>query len=105
MAVLAEITGFEWNAGNRDTSWEKHQVTTGECEEVFFNEPYLVSEDAGHSESEQRYYLLGITNAVRRLFVVFTIRQKKIRVISARDMNRKERAIYEAIEKDTNLPQ
>ena len=89
------VTGFEWDDGNRDKNWEKHQVSNSECEEVFFNLPLLLQPDKSHSQSEARYYVLGQTNAGRRLFIVFTIREKKVRVISARDMSRRERMIYE----------
>ena len=65
-----------------------------ESEEVFFNLPILLLDDVKHSRDEERYYVLGQTNAGRRLFISFTIRSEKIRVISARDMSHKEREIY-----------
>jgi uncharacterized DUF497 family protein len=59
-------------------------------------------DDTKHSENENRLYLLGRTDQDRLLFVVFTIRKNLIRVISARDMNKKEREIYnEEIKKDS----
>ncbi|RME86617.1 MAG: BrnT family toxin [Anaerolineae bacterium] len=92
---LPSLTGFDWDEGNLTKNWEKHRVRAAECEEVFFNEPLMLFPDVGHSQVEPRYYVLGHTNAGRRLFVVFTIRGDKIRVISARDMSRKERKVYE----------
>ncbi len=89
------VTGFEWDEGNRTKNWEKHRVSQAECEQVFFNEPLLLFPDVRHSQHEPRYYVLGHTNAGRYLFVVFTIRGTLIRVISARDMSRKERKVYE----------
>lgn len=89
------ITGFDWDEGNRDKNWIRHQVTTGECEQVFFNQPLLVLPDVRHSQRETRYYALGQTDAGRKLFVVFTVRGSLLRVVSARDMSRKEREIYE----------
>ncbi|MCZ2112959.1 MAG: BrnT family toxin, partial [Anaerolineae bacterium] len=86
--------GFDWDEGNQDKNWLKHQVSNGECEEVFFNVPLLVADDDKHSQIEQRYFALGKTNDGRTLFISFVIRTSKIRVISARDMNRKERRIY-----------
>ncbi|MBU0501939.1 MAG: BrnT family toxin [Candidatus Margulisbacteria bacterium] len=65
-----------------------------ECEEIFFNEPLVVPDDK-HSKMEQRFYALGRTNQDRLLFVVYTIRSNKIRVISARDMNKRERGCYQ----------
>ena len=94
MLDLSGITGFEWDEGNRDKNRIRHQVSNSECEEVFFNVPLLVDPDPRHSQAEIRYYLLGQTDAGRRLFIVFAIREQHIRVISARDMNKKERSIY-----------
>ena len=95
MDILNDITGFDWDEGNIQKNWLKHKVSTGECEEVFFNLPLLLHPDSKHSQAEVRYYVLGQTNAGRRLFIAFTLRGTKIRVISARDMSRKERAVYE----------
>jgi uncharacterized DUF497 family protein len=94
MDHLARIEGFDWDQGNIEKNWERHKVSFLDCEEVFFNRPLVVAEDTSHSKSEGRYYALGGTNDGRLLFVVFTIRNNKIRVISARDMNRKERRVY-----------
>ncbi len=95
MIDLSQLTGFDWDDSNRDKNWEKHRVLTSECEEVFFNLPLLLQSDDVHSQQEPRYYVLGHTIADRRLFIVFTVREDKIRVISARDMSKKERKIYE----------
>jgi uncharacterized DUF497 family protein len=101
--VFEHVDGFDWDPGNIDKNWRKYRVNSSECEEVFFNEPYYVTEDAGHSRIKQRFYLLGFTNAGRRLFVVFIIRSNRIRVISARDMSRKERDAYENLKKDAEI--
>lgn len=103
MDILSRIEGFEWDKGNITKNWERHKITHIECEEVFFNWPLLVKGDIKHSEAENRYYVLGKTNTERLLFVVFTIRNNKIRVISARDMNRKERRQYEQTQKNTRV--
>jgi len=92
---LAQCTGFQWDAGNAEKNWELHQVSRGECERVFFNRPLLVALDVDHSKREPRLAALGQTNAARQLAVVFTIRGTLVRVISARDMSRRERRIYE----------
>jgi uncharacterized DUF497 family protein len=91
---LAAATGFDWDPGNRNKNWLGHSVTTTECEQIFFNEPLVVASDSKHSQAEDRYYALGRTSAHRRLFVVFTMRGTLVRVISARDMSRKERRVY-----------
>ena len=91
--LLDNCIGFEWDKGNLTKNWERHQVSMGECEQVFYNEPLIVFDDDNHSQNEKRWYLLGITDTGRELFIVFTIRKDLIRVISARDMNKKERII------------
>lgn len=95
MEILSGLEGFDWDEGNIGKNWERHRVSHIECEEVFFNAPLIVNEDEPHSEREDRYYVLGKTDSGRLLFVVFTRRGNKIRIISARDMNRKERKVYE----------
>jgi uncharacterized DUF497 family protein len=89
-----DIDGFDWDAGNSQKNWLKHRVSHVECEEIFFNEPLLVAADAAHSQGEARHFALGRTNDGRLLFVGFTYRGKKIRVITARNMSRRERTIY-----------
>jgi len=91
---IYSINGFEWDEGNIDKNWIKHQVSNSECEEIFFNLPLLLADDEKHAQHEKRHYVLGQTNAHRWLFIAFTIRENRIRVISARDMNRKEERIY-----------
>ena len=95
--TIANVTGFQWDEGNLLKNWEKHRVSAVECEQVFFNNPLIAVRDEQHSDSESRFYLLGQTDTGRKLFVVFTTRDNLIRVISARDMSRKERKIYEAL--------
>ncbi|MGD1103354.1 MAG: BrnT family toxin [Terriglobia bacterium] len=99
MNPLTECVGFDWDAGNCGKNWTTHRVSDSECEEVFFNRPFVVRRDLEHSQGESRFYALGQTDRSRGLFVVFTIRGKLIRVISGRDMTRKERRIYQTHEK------
>ncbi len=91
------VTGFDWDAGNERKSVEAHQVSRIEAEELFFNQPLIVSPDEGHSTQEPRWHALGVSDCGRKLHVTFTLRQNntKIRIISAWDMSRKERKIYE----------
>ncbi len=91
---MPEFEGFEWGQGNIDKNWLKHSVTPQETEQVFFNAPLIVADDAKHSKIEKRYFVLGQTDEDRPLFIAFTVRKKRIRVISARDMSRKERKVY-----------
>lgn len=96
MANLTKITGFDWDEGNARKN-EKHDVSMAEAEQVFFNAPLLVLEDSKHSKKEPRFHALGKSDEKRQLHITFTLRQagEKIRIISARDMHKKERAIYE----------
>lgn len=101
---LDNIEGFQWDEGNIEKNRLKHKVINFECEQVFFNEPLIIAEDIKHSQKEKRWYVLGRTDLNRKLFIVFTIRNKLIRIISARDMTKKERKIYnEEIKKHTEI--
>ena len=97
--MLAQATGFDWDEGNLDKSLVKHAVDFWEAEEVFFNRPLVVQPDREHSVSEPRFYALGKSDAGRHLFLVFTLRKTLIRVISTRDMTRRERAAFRHHEK------
>ena len=87
--------GFDWDEGNLLKNWEKHGVSASECEQIFFNNPLIAGLDEKHSGKESRHYALGITDAKRRLFIAFTVRNRLIRIISARDMSRKERKVFD----------
>ena len=94
MHPLDDCVGFDWDEANVQKNWERHRITPEEAEEVFFNEPFVVRSDIRHSQREKRYYALGQTSFGRYLFVAFTIRRKLIRVISVREMNRREQEVY-----------
>jgi uncharacterized DUF497 family protein len=96
MPDLSQFEGVDWDEGNSRKSESKHGVSQGESEQVFLNAPLFVFEDDEHSGAEPRFHAMGKTEAGRLLHVTFTVRAggKKIRVISARDMHRKEKAIY-----------
>lgn len=96
MIDFDRVTGFDWDDGNARKSVAKHGVSQAEAEQVFLNEPLLVIEDKGHSGGEARYHALGRSDGGRRLHVTLTLRKSGtlIRVISARDMHRKERLRY-----------
>ena len=91
---LDACSGFEWDEANAHKNWERHRVSPEEAEGVFFNEPLVVRSDIRHSRREKRYYALGQTDGGRCLFVAFTIRRSLVRIISVRDMNRRERDAY-----------
>ncbi|HEY4044501.1 MAG TPA: BrnT family toxin [Rhodopila sp.] len=92
----ASAEGFDWDAGNDRKSADKHGVSRAEAEQVFFNDPLVVALDERHGLTERRFQALGRTDDGRRLHITFTIRGRGrlVRVISARDMHRKERLRY-----------
>lgn len=95
MKVLPKPIAFDWDKGNIDKNFKKHNVTNKEAEEVFGNKPIKILKDKEHSQKEDRFVALGETDNERRLYIVFTIRKEKIRIISARNQSRKEKGLYE----------
>ena len=94
--------GFQWDRGNSNKNLLKHNVQNWECEQMFFNKPLLVLEDPEHSLAEKRWAGFGKTDSGRLLVLIFTKRGNLVRVISARDMNSRERKFYEENEEETS---
>ena len=92
---LSDFTGFDWNKFNKRKNLIKHKVHYKEYEEVFFNKPLIFFQDEKHSLKEKRFGVFGKTDNKRLLTIIFTLRAKKIRIISARNQNKKERRQYE----------
>ncbi len=88
--TIKEPVEFEWDSGNQDKNKQQHNVSILEAEETFFDPNRKIARDFLHSKKEDRYLLIGKTKSDRRLFIVFTLRKDKVRIISARDLNRKE---------------
>lgn len=97
MKIIPEPLLFEWDSGNIDKNFKSHQVSCQENEEVFANQPLLVVNDVKHSIKEKRYHVLGRTNTNRQLFLSITVRNQKVRIISVRNMSRKEKKEYEKV--------
>ncbi len=95
IVIFDKVSGFQWDKGNQGKNLKKHKVSDNECEEVFFDPDKKLLKDIQHSGREERYILIGKTKSGRLAFLVFTIRKSLVRVISARDLNRKERKLYE----------
>lgn len=95
MKILPKPLTFEWDKGNTDKNLIRHGVTDKESEEVFSNKPLLIHKDIKHSKVEERFQALGRTDQGRKLFLSFTIRKDKVRIISSHDMSRRERRMYE----------
>lgn len=92
---IPDPIAFEWDTGNREKNWVKHRVTSEECEEAFQSNDSFIQPDRLHTGLEDRYILIGRTRKLRYLFVAFTIRNNCVRVISARNMHKKEAVFYE----------
>ena len=102
MRILPAPIAFHWDQGNLHKNLKKHKVTVQEAEEMFAGEPLTVAEDHRHSTvQEKRFQALGKTKSNRQLFAAFAIRDKKIRIISVRDMSRKEKDAYERLKENT----
>ena len=92
---LPKPIAFEWDKGNIDKNFGKHKVKNKETEEIFEDQNLKILKDLKHSQGEERFFAYGITRRKRRLHIVFTIRNQRIRIISARNQSRKERRFYE----------
>lgn len=104
MKILPEPIEFDWDKGNIDKNYLAHNVTNQEAEEIFIEKSQIILGDEKHSLKEKRYMLCGTTAKGRKLAVIFTIRNDKVRIISARDMNIKERRAYEKkLQTDTHV--
>ena len=88
------FNSFQWDKGNIDKNYKKHQISSSQSEEAFLDEKAIALEDIYHSQKEKRYTLIGKTFEGTPLFIVFTVRGKKIRIISARRANKKEKNKY-----------
>src|SRR3989338_1348206 len=95
---FSRIEGFDWDRSNIQKNWKRHRVAFYECEEIFLRAPIILP-DLKHLNVEPRFFALGRTVQERWLTVVFTVRKNRIRVISGRDMSRKERKAYEEAKK------
>ena len=93
--IFEQFSGFQWDRGNIDKNLIQHNVENWECEQVFFNRPLLVLDDPKHSVSEKRWAAFGKADEDRFLVVIFTKRNNLIRIISSRDMNKRERKYYD----------
>lgn len=96
LKTVSESCGFDWDTGNVTKNTVAHQISCEESEQVFINRPLFFIDDHKHSQKELRMKAFGQTDEGKLLTISFTMREKKIRVISARDMDKRERIVYEA---------
>jgi uncharacterized protein len=90
MITFEKPIHFQWDQGNQDKNAKKHQITNIDAEQVFLDRNKKILKDSLHSNGEKRYIIIGTTKTDKKLFVAFTQRGKKIRIISARKLNKKE---------------
>ena len=95
MRIFAGVVGFEWDGGNKDKNLKKHGVSSDECEDVFQDAKRQFYPDIEHSTTEKRHVVVGATKGGKILRIAFTIRNERVRVISSRAINRKERKLYD----------
>ncbi len=91
---------FEWDEDKADSNLRKHGVEFSEAMTVFADPLALTGYDPDHSDDEDRFITMGQSTEGRLLIVSHTDRDEKIRIISAREANRRERKDYE----DGNFP-
>ncbi len=90
---------FEWNTQKAQQNLRKHGVSFEEASTAFGDPFSLTIDDPLHSEDEDRFVLIGVSNRNRLLVVVHTYRNDKIRLISARKATKREEKQYESYEK------
>lgn len=95
------LEGFEWDAGNSDKNWLRHEVRQAEAEQALLNAPLVMTLSLKSSTAEPRFVALGRTDAGRQLTIVFTVRGTRVRVISARNMSKAERKVYAEAQTDS----
>ncbi|MDP3917997.1 MAG: BrnT family toxin [Candidatus Woesebacteria bacterium] len=103
MQVKSKVVVFEWDKWNLDKIYLKHGITPKEAEEVFISDDAFVTADIKHSQAEDRFIILGKTLESKNLFIVFTLRSNKTRIVSARRMHKKEVLKYDKVKKNTKI--
>jgi hypothetical protein len=86
---------FEWDPNKAEINQRKHRVTFAEATSVFADPLSTTFYDPDHSLDEDRHIIIGQSSAGRLLVVAHAERDDRIRIISAREATRRERAFYE----------
>lgn len=91
-----ERINFEWDENKNLTNQRKHGVSFEEAKTVFYDEEALVIDDPEHSEEEDRFIILGLSNKTNLLVVCHCYRASDtvIRIISARKATKTESTFY-----------
>lgn len=90
---------FDWDSNKNLANVKKHKISFEEAKTVFFDENARVIPDPEHSESEERFIILGISHKLKLLIVVHTYRENDdvIRIISARKATKYESKYYHEV--------
>ncbi|OGE26112.1 hypothetical protein A3C26_00140 [Candidatus Daviesbacteria bacterium RIFCSPHIGHO2_02_FULL_39_12] len=94
MKTVKLVFAFAWDKGNREKP-KQHGLTLEETEEAFFDENKIIFADWKHSVTEQRVTLFGKTKQGKLLNITYINRGSKIRIITARPINKREVHLYE----------
>ena len=86
---------FEWDPRKAEINLRKHGVSFLEAGTVFGDDLAITVPDPDHSDDEDRFITIGLSNRPRLLIVSHTDRGDRIRIISARELTRAERKAYE----------
>ncbi|WKZ36917.1 MAG: BrnT family toxin [Anaerolineales bacterium] len=86
---------FEWDPQKAQKNLQKHEVAFDEASSVFDDPMFITLLDYEHSDDEERYITIGISNKTRLLLVAHTERENRIRIISARKATKHEEKFYE----------
>ena len=86
---------FDWDPNKAASNLRRHNVSFGEAATVFSDPLSTTVPDRDHSLDEDRAITVGLSHRGRLLMVAHTERGDRIRIISARELTRTERAQYE----------
>jgi hypothetical protein len=86
---------FEWDPNKASENLRKHRVSFTEAASVFGDPLAITVPDPDHSSNEHRFITIGLSYKSRLLMVAHTVREQRIRIISARKLTRNERRAYE----------
>ena len=86
---------FEWDSQKAEKNVQKHGVTFAEASSVFHDPMFITLLDDEHSDKEERFITIGMSNKNRLVMIAHTERESRIRIISARKATKHEEKFYE----------
>ena len=87
---------FEWDESKNKANLQKHGISFEEAESVFYDQYALLIADPDHSDTEDRFLLMGLSAKLRLLLVChcFEVDDGLIRIISCRKASKQEMSLY-----------